>query len=442
MFRFPFGTMHTLNLDWFLQEWEIYKQEWADAQAAIDGALQGEIDRVEDAMTDLYNARDVAVQAKEDAQDAAASVVGDAAQCGADALKAEGFAVGEQDGIPVGSGSPYYQDNAKYYKVEAGTYRYLSEAYAKGEMGGSPVNPGEAGYQDNAKYYKDAADADAQQAHTDAQAIAANIDKAEGYAVGTQGGVPVSSGSPYYQNNAAYYAGECQQDKDDADHFKDAANQAALISEGFAVGEQNGTPVTSGSPYYENNAEYYMQQTLTALGSVTETIQIAGFLKNAFPTALAPLAKYQIVSTAGLTATGNTILHIVGNTGAWNSDVITGIKIPINTAVNILILPLKNTITGSGRIGYIVPVVDGVVQSTNRFDLQPSTGAGYINIPQDNSAERTLVVRVNGLNTQNTGDFDCQIIVEQSTGATRSLGLGLNPIDVKEIEDDNIKAVE
>lgn len=257
MFQFPFGTLHQLNLDWFLQQWEIYKQEWADAQAGIDNALQGEIDRVEDAMTDLYNARDAAIQAKDDAQTAAGSVVSDAAQCGADALKSEGFAVGEQDGTPVGAGSPYYQQNAKYYKVEAGTYRYLSEAYAKGEMGGSPVAPGEAGYQDNAKYYKDAADADAQQAHTDAQAISANIDKAEGYAVGTQGGVPVSSGSPYYENNAAYYAGEAQQDKDDADHFKDAANSAALVAEGFSSGTQNGVPVVSGSPYYENNSAYF-----------------------------------------------------------------------------------------------------------------------------------------------------------------------------------------
>lgn len=35
------------------------------------------------------------------------------------------------------------------------------------------------------------------------------------------------------------------------------ADTHALKSEGFAVGEQNGTPVASGSPYYHNNAEYY-----------------------------------------------------------------------------------------------------------------------------------------------------------------------------------------
>lgn len=37
----------------------------------------------------------------------------------ADALVAEGYAKGTQDGVPVGSGSPYYHDNAKHYKEEA-----------------------------------------------------------------------------------------------------------------------------------------------------------------------------------------------------------------------------------------------------------------------------------------------------------------------------------
>jgi len=38
------------------------------------------------------------------------------------------------------------------------------------------------------------------------------------------------------------------------------AEANGLKSEGFAVGEQNGVPVTSGSPYYQNNAKYYKEQ--------------------------------------------------------------------------------------------------------------------------------------------------------------------------------------
>lgn len=41
------------------------------------------------------------------------------AEAEADALVAEGYAKGTQDGTPVGSGSPYYHDNAKHYKEEA-----------------------------------------------------------------------------------------------------------------------------------------------------------------------------------------------------------------------------------------------------------------------------------------------------------------------------------
>ena len=256
MFQFPFGTMHQLNLDWFLQQWQQLRQDWIDEEQNI-----------QDSMQDVYDARDAAIQAKDDAVSAKNDAETAKTAADADALMAEGFAVGEQNGSPVGPGSPYYQVNAKFYSTNAGTYRYLSEAYARGTMGGTPVDPGDAGYEDNAKYYKDAAAASAQDASDDADYVRDHVTdadasalEAEGWAVGEQGGTPVSSGSPYYENNAKYYAGEAQQDKEDADTFKASAQTAALKAEGFAVGEQNGTPVASGSPYYENNAEYYASQ--------------------------------------------------------------------------------------------------------------------------------------------------------------------------------------
>ena len=46
---------------------------------------------------------------------------------------------------------------------------------------------------------------------------------------------------------------------DDLTNIDNAVNYA-LEAEGFAVGEQNGVPVTSGSPYYQNNAKYYSQE--------------------------------------------------------------------------------------------------------------------------------------------------------------------------------------
>ena len=147
----------------------------------------------------------------------------------ADALKAEGHAQGTQDGTPVGSGSPYYQNNAKYYKEQA--------------------------------------DTDATNAGNSATSAAADALKSEGYAVGKQNGTAVQSGSPYYQNNAQYFdthaseqAYNASQSANSASGNATAANTNALKSEGWAVGKQNGTPVASGSPYYHNNAEYYKDQ--------------------------------------------------------------------------------------------------------------------------------------------------------------------------------------
>ena len=113
--------------------------------------------------------------------------------------------------------------------------------------------------------------------------------KSEGYAVGRQNGQFVGSDSPYYHNNAKYYneqAGSSAQSaanseanaylyKGDAENAKTLAEAAsssaqtnALKAEGYAVGEQNGEPVASGSPYYENNAEYYKEQAWAAVAAL------------------------------------------------------------------------------------------------------------------------------------------------------------------------------
>lgn len=39
-----------------------------------------------------------------------------------------------------------------------------------------------------------------------------------------------------------------------------ASAESALAAEGFAVGEQNGEAVQSGSPYFENNSKFYSEQ--------------------------------------------------------------------------------------------------------------------------------------------------------------------------------------
>lgn len=60
MFRFPWGDMHSLNLGWFLQKFNELREDWATAEAGIDGALDAEIQKAEDALSDVFDARDAA----------------------------------------------------------------------------------------------------------------------------------------------------------------------------------------------------------------------------------------------------------------------------------------------------------------------------------------------------------------------------------------------
>ena len=161
-------------------------------------------------------------------------------------LKAEGYAVGTQDGTAVSSGT-YYQNNAKYFKEQA--------------------------------------DSSATSASSSATSSNTNALKSEGYALGEQNGIAVESGSAYYHNNAAYYADNASQSATSANTSQGLAsnsasaantsaanaNTNALKSEGYAVGTQDGAAVSSGT-YYQNNAKYYSDQAATVtIGKADKT---------------------------------------------------------------------------------------------------------------------------------------------------------------------------
>ena len=81
MYQYPYGNAQQLNLDWLMEQWQTVKQ-------SIDGSLQGEIDRVEAAMTDLLNARDAAVAAAGAANTSAGAAAASAQAAAADAATA------------------------------------------------------------------------------------------------------------------------------------------------------------------------------------------------------------------------------------------------------------------------------------------------------------------------------------------------------------------
>lgn len=163
MYKYPYGNMQQLNLDWFLTEWEKFKQEADEALGGIDGALQTEIDRVEAAMTDLYAARDAAIAARDDARDARSAAADyaissansaassarsaqsssqsatNAAQRAAAALTseqnanssagdAEAWAVGTRFTVPVPPTTEQYQNNSKWWAEKAKEWYDAAEA--------------------------------------------------------------------------------------------------------------------------------------------------------------------------------------------------------------------------------------------------------------------------------------------------------------------------
>ena len=70
----------------------------------------------------------------------------------------------------------------------------------------------------------------------------------------------------------------------------------ALVSEGYAVGEQDGETVGEDSPYWENNAKYYAEQAVESSGSAAEDAQRAEDARDRAETAQAAAEAAQAAS--------------------------------------------------------------------------------------------------------------------------------------------------
>ena len=243
------------------------------------------------------------------------------------ALKSEGNAIGEQEGVPVEEGSPYYHNNAKYYSEQASGSATTASDKAS-EASGS-----------------------ADSAFGSASSASTNALKAEGYAVGKQNGSDVGSGSPYYHSNAKYYSEQAANDATQTGQDRTqtgldrtqtgldataaagsatAASASALKAEGYANGKQNGTPVGSGSPYYQNNAEYFSEQAgdsataaansaAEAEATLSEYCKASGTVDNALQLASNNGITDQVPYLFRPSKSGNREYdEIVGGTVVWN----------------------------------------------------------------------------------------------------------------------------
>ena len=237
MYQYPYGDSQQLNLDWLMEQWQ-------ETKASIDGSLQGEIDRVEAAITDLLTARDQAVAAKTAAETAATSASGYAGTASGAASTATAQATAAAASAALAGSKASDAQTAE-------TNAALQATAAANSAAAAAVSKTNAGNSETA-------------AAASSSAAAGNALFAEGVAKGTQNGTPVASGSPYYENNAAYWAGEAQ-------NYDNDAALAAYYSEAMAKGTMNGTPVTSDQPGYEDNAEYYKDQAAASAASADGT---------------------------------------------------------------------------------------------------------------------------------------------------------------------------
>ena len=93
------------------------------------------------------------------------------------------------------------------------------------------------------------------------------------FTVGTGGVISASviDGSITESKLQPNFLADCRAAKQGAEAAEADAIAKALVSEGWAKGTQNGTPVTSASPYYENNAEYFKNQAASIVGSKVDS---------------------------------------------------------------------------------------------------------------------------------------------------------------------------
>ena len=197
----------------------------------------------------------------------------------------EAYAVGKRNGVDVPISDETYHNNSKYYSQQS------SESATNAGQSASDA----LGYKNDALASKNSASQSATEAlgyknsaSSSATDSSTNALKSEGFAVGKQNGTAVGSTSPYYHNNSEYYKNQASQSANNASTSEvnasgsaSSASTNALKSEGYAVGQQNGTDVASGSPYYHNNAKYYSEQAAESAASLTIDDELSTSSTNA-----------------------------------------------------------------------------------------------------------------------------------------------------------------
>ena len=102
--------------------------------------------------------------------------------------------------------------------------------------------------------------------------VAADADRAEAAKLDARESAAAANDSALLASQSAQSASQsaesAEQSAEEAEQARDGVEEYALVSEGYANGKQNGEPVESDSPYYENNAEYFKDEAWQAVASL------------------------------------------------------------------------------------------------------------------------------------------------------------------------------
>ena len=263
--------------------------------------------------SDASDAKTAAVAAKDDTQaliTSASTIVSDAQTYANNASTSAGTASTAANTATAQAAIATNQANlAAGYASNVDTWAKTAKSWA---VGGTGTRSGED--TDNSKYYSQQAhdseinaaasesnasssesNAAASEGIASAAASSAEADalKAEGYAVGSQDGTPVVSGT-YYQNNAKYYKEQAYTSETNAASSEynaglsetaaaaseSAAKDSEEDSEAWAWGKIDGVDVPATHPAYHNNAKYWAD---VASGGVSGVASFNGRSGNVVP---------------------------------------------------------------------------------------------------------------------------------------------------------------
>ena len=213
--------------------------------------------------------------------------------------RAEAWAVGTIGGEPVDDDDPAYDNNAKYYAEMAedaqegaetaqgaaetaqGKAEDAQEAAEAAQTAAEAAQTAAETAQGKAEDAQDAAESAASDAATHENGAYGSALDSEAYAKGTRNSTTVGSDDPAYHNNSKYYSEDASASASAASGSATSSANQALKSEGYAVGKQNGSTVSSGSDYYHNNAKYYSEQASSSATDAAISASDAGDSKSA-----------------------------------------------------------------------------------------------------------------------------------------------------------------